>query len=193
MSDSVILTVFCRDMAYDFARDANHSFTYFGGPLELKVSGIKYGPKPLHHVATLFGDCLPELKGIVELRSGFPLIYGLCYSGCRMQYKPTCDRVELVSLTPTISADDWPYRDYPTLLPYFPLKVAKTKGMRYEKWAEAYPNMPDIQPADLVVAIPPPADIGVTLWGGHNDAEGITMVFECNLTSFEVNAYNVCT
>jgi hypothetical protein len=192
MADSVIMTVFCRDTAYYLARDTSHSFSYFGGPLDIKVSGVKHGPKPLHHIATLSGGCIAELKSVRPFDAR--LLYGLRYSGCRMRYKPvTSHQVELLSIEPTASDDDWPYRDYPAILPYVPLKVLKTKRMRYEKWAAFFPNMPTSQPADLVVAVPPPADIGVTLWGGFADAGDITIVFECDFASQEVSAYNICT
>jgi hypothetical protein len=48
--------------------------------------------------------------------------------------------------------------------------------------------MPDEQPADLIVAIPPPATLGMSLWGSWDDPEDVTIVFECDLTNKTVNA-----
>jgi hypothetical protein len=53
--------------------------------------------------------------------------------------------------------------------------------------------MPEEQPAELVAVVPPPATIGVSLWGRTGDAEQVAVVFECDLDAKEVTAYNVCS
>ena len=35
--------------------------------------------------------------------------------------------------------------------------------------------------------------IGVSVWGREGDAEGVAMVFECDLKEMKVTTYNVCT
>jgi hypothetical protein len=41
-----------------------------------------------------------------------------------------------------------------------------------------------------VVAVPPPATIGISLWSGA-DLDGVTIVFECDLKKKEISAFNV--
>jgi hypothetical protein len=50
--------------------------------------------------------------------------------------------------------------------------------------------MPAQQPAELIVAVPPPATIGVSLWGGA-DADDVTIMFACDLKKKQVSACNV--
>jgi hypothetical protein len=190
--DDYVLTAYVEGTSYYFRRFGSHAFSYFGGPSEYEITGMDHGPKRLHHIATIHGGELPALRGTGNL-GGLPLIYGMCFDGCRMKYKVTRYELELSELQPTTSSDNWPYPDFPTLLPYFPLEVFQSRTEPYRAWADRFPNLALDQPTDLVVAIPPPANIGVTLWGGFEDAEGVVIVFECDLKAHEVKAYNVCT
>jgi hypothetical protein len=52
--------------------------------------------------------------------------------------------------------------------------------------------MPEKQSADLMVAVPPPATLGVSLWG-CGDGEGVTIVFACDLKTNVVHVTNVTT
>jgi hypothetical protein len=53
--------------------------------------------------------------------------------------------------------------------------------------------MADEQPAELLVAVPPPATLGFSMWGPDGDREGVTVVFECDLAERTIRAYNRCT
>ena len=48
------------------------------------------------------------------------------------------------------------------------------------------------EPAELIVAVPPPATVGLSFWN-DGDLDGVTIVFECDLKNKEVRAYNVTT
>jgi hypothetical protein len=50
--------------------------------------------------------------------------------------------------------------------------------------------MPEKQPAELMVAVPPPATIGLSFWDS-GDRDGVTIVFECDLKKKEVKVYSV--
>jgi hypothetical protein len=52
--------------------------------------------------------------------------------------------------------------------------------------------MPEKQSAEMVVAIPPPATIGLSFWD-IGDGDGVTIVFECDLQKRQVRAFNVTT
>jgi hypothetical protein len=190
-----LVFAFHDDTLYAFERGDEFSGSWFGGPLDATISGLTLGPYPLHRVATLGGEHIPALKSTLEngLQIDIPLFYGLRYDGCSMHYRFRSNSdVELLHLAPTQSSVDWPYSDYPALLPYIPLRLAgEPRHERYQEFAERFWNMPEQQPAELLAAVPPPAAIGMSLWGKAGDAEEVTIVFECDLKEKLVKATNV--
>jgi hypothetical protein len=52
--------------------------------------------------------------------------------------------------------------------------------------------MPEKQSAEMIVAIPPPATVGLSFWD-CGDLDGVTIVFECDLQKRQVRAFNVTT
>jgi hypothetical protein len=182
-------------MAYEFARAHQYSPTVFGGPGEIVLGGVRHGPAPLHFIGRVSAVHVPILAEQRPL-FGLPLLYGMRYSGCRLSYRldRRSDRkVSLTSLTPRRSSRDWPYEHYPSLLPYVPLEIKQRRRMSYRAFARKYPNLANTQPASLVVVVPPPFSIGVSLWGPVGDAEEVTIVFECDVSRNTVEAYNICT
>jgi hypothetical protein len=188
-----LLTMFFNDTVYSFERSDEHSSFIFGGPFESqRFSGVPTGVRPLHLVACLR---LMELREL-ESRSRFfrlPLIYGFSYDGCEIKYKikPT-GWIEILTLWPTESSDDFPYENYPFYLPYAPLRLSERRSCEYSEFADGIPNMVEEQPAELIIAVPPPATLGVSLWGPSGDADCATVVFECDLSERTVRAYNRC-
>ena len=85
MPDEPLVFAFHDDRLYTFERAPRYSPSVFGGPLNTKISGQPFGPKPLHLVASLCGWHIPALSEnyLIEL----PLIYGLHYSGCQLDYR----------------------------------------------------------------------------------------------------------
>jgi hypothetical protein len=73
------------------------------------------------------------------------------------------------------------------------MAVTKRKKQSWQQFAAEFPNMKDKQPTELVVICPCPMTTGVSLWGREGDAEGVAMVFECDLAAKKVNTYNVCS
>ena len=176
MAVEQLVWAYCEGTVFSFERAQVHSPSVFGGPMEVELSGIEHGPKPLHLIARL------ATTDIRAMRGDIPLIYGMCYDGCRLEYRiDVIGKIELLKLRPTQSSEDWPYLNYPLLLPYVPLQIGETRSSSYEEFAEAFPNMPGLQPSELVVAVPPPATLGVSLWGGTGDADNVTILFECDL------------
>ncbi|HET7805001.1 MAG TPA: hypothetical protein VFL53_12210 [Pseudolabrys sp.] len=185
-----LVYAFHDDRLYTFERTARYSASKFGGPLCVKILGRSFGPKPLHLIASLGGWHIPSLNDhqLVEL----PLVYGLNYDGCRIDYRVSFGHtIELLDMQPAESSDDWPYPYFPPLLPYVPLRLEDTcRRTSYGAFASRFPNMPAQQPAELIVAVPPPATIGVSLWGGA-DADDVTIMFACDLKKKRVSACNV--
>jgi len=115
------------------------------------------------------------------------------FSGCQIAYRFTSREITIDSISPRVASKDWPYEDYPALLPFVPLRVAKKQKMNWKRFSDRFWNLPERQPAELVVVVPPPATAGVSVWGSSGDAEEVSIVFECDLSSQKVKAYNVCS
>jgi hypothetical protein len=188
MAEEQLVLAYCDGTVFSFERAQKHSASQFGGPMEVELSGIEHGPKPLHMIGRLGSSHLPAL-GQHHLFS-LPLIYGICYEGCELEYRvDVVGKVQLRKLRPTQSLEEWPYRHFPPLLPYVPLQVGDTRHCSYAEFAEPFPNMPGAQPTDLVVVVPPPATLGVSLWG-MGDGDDVTILFECDLADRIVYASN---
>lgn len=162
----------------------------FGGPLELPVEGIER-PESLHLVAWLHREHLGRLTPSACPRE-VPLVHPLRYSGGAMEYAFSDDSVRVSDLRPARPDDAWPYAGYPTLLPYHGLDVSDEIEEGWAAFARRAPNLPDAPPAELVVLVPPPRGLGFTLWGRAGDAEGVTLVFACDLAARTVRTFNVC-
>lgn len=160
----------------------------YGGPLSLHLTGVAAGPAPLHHIATLSAAQLPMLGS-----ASLPLLYGFQYSGCEMRYQYSAQAVEVLSLDPSESTEDWPYENYPAQLPRLALQLTQTQAESWQEFSARYPNLAAQQPAVLVAIIPPALTIGQSLWGEDGDAEEVCVVCECDLGQQTVHSYNICS
>lgn len=188
-----LLFAFHDETLYTFRRADRYSASVFGGPSRAKVEGVSFGPKPLHFIARLSAAHIPALS--THRMFDLPLIYGMYYDDCELSYRVIYGHeVELLGIAPRTSLEDWPYPDFPPLLPYVPLRLDdRPRRISYDEFAARFPNMPERQTAEMIVAVPPPASIGLSLWGDSGDGDGVTLVFECDLKSGLVNASNVTT
>jgi hypothetical protein len=186
-----LVHVFHSGRALSFARSAEHSTSTFGGPLEADVRGGALGA-PLHHVATLGVDHLRPL-GVPWRFGELPLVFSLRHSGCEIAYAFDVDTIRVESLAPAAPTPDWPYRGVPELLPCAPLEPGAAQATTWDAFRSRAPNLAPEPPAQLVVLVPPPATLGVSLWGRAGDAEGVTLVFACDLGSRRVRASTVTT
>jgi len=186
-----LLLAFDGKATYTFTRAEKHSFSVFGGPRDYKITGKRPLADNLHYIARLNHNDLPIL-GPPSYVFDVPLLYGLRYLNGNLAYRFEHSDISVLA-SPGTFDEDWPYRDYPTLLPYIPVAVTKRKKQTWRQFAAEFPNMKDEQPSELVVIVPPPMTIGVSVWGREGDAEGVAMVFECNLKEKKVTTYNVCT
>lgn len=173
------------------ARVDEHSFSSFGGPLELPVSGMPL-PRALHHIAWLNHN---QLKFLAPPRYiwDLPLVHPMRYSGGTLSYKFSREGIEVLELDRAEPSESWPYVGFPELLPYHPIEVSSIVSEEWAVFAERAPNLPEEQPSEVVVLVPPPQGLGFTLWGRGGDAEGVTIVFECDLSAKKVVTYNVCS
>ena len=166
--------------------------TYFGGPLDMRFTGIQYGPHRLHRVLTLDDSMIPGLKE--HTVSSMPLFYGLRFSGCRLMYRVRRRSVcHITEIEPRRSLRDWPYLDYPPLLPYIPLRLQRRISCTPQRFAKLSWQGLDIGLKNLVAIVPPIPVGGVSLWGPTGDAEGVQIIFECDLENQIIKASNQCT
>jgi len=173
---------------YKFEQADKRTVSYFGGPLWADFTGKSFGPKPLHQVACL-GQLHIRALGRHRLTE-LPLIFGMHYSGCELSYRiETRRKIEILRIEPASSLDDWPYPNFPPLLPFVPLRLEDIpRSESYDEFAQRFPNMPYPQPTELVVAVPPPATVGLSLWE-DGDLNDVTIVFECDLQKQQVKSY----
>ena len=186
-----------------YERTAQFSKSYFGGPPDyaFKFSGNAFGTRPIHHVMTLYWDALPgiEKKGFSDL----PLFYGIRYGGCCMKYEIVSpqlefsdieerlaakrglpnlsDECQILEMEPTKSSEDWPYVGYPELVPYVPLRLTERVQCSPEDFQGLILHGDEVKPEEVTVVIPPMFDLGISLFGPNADAEGLQLVFRCNL------------
>jgi hypothetical protein len=97
-----LVFVFFDDTVFSFERAHEHSLSLFGGPMEYELSGIAHGPKPLHMIARLSAV---DLRGPKRPLFDIPLIHGMCYEGCEIEYRVDGDHVEIRRMSPTESSD----------------------------------------------------------------------------------------
>ncbi len=174
-----------------FERASIPSSSRIGGASDIKFSGFVHGPSPLHHIVTLGSDALPgiEQKGFASLS----LFYGMCFDGCSMTYEVRdAIRYHLLELDPSESSDDWPYPEYPDLLPRVPLRLAKRIPCSRDQFSELLLQQDKIKADELIVVVPPLSDLGMSLWG-DGDEEGVQIIFRCDLQTRRVRAYNQCS
>src|SRR5689334_8887027 len=92
--------------AFFYERASGPSPSHFGGPTNIRFTGVVHGPRRLHHMMTLHRDAIPgiEKEGFSELS----LFYGMCYSGCTMAYEiGEGSNFHLLELDPSKSSADW--------------------------------------------------------------------------------------
>jgi hypothetical protein len=183
--------VFHEERAYFLERADALAASYFGGPCEESITGMGYGPRRLHHVATLHGDCVEPLWHIVGGGS-LRLLYGMCYEGCRLKYRSTSTGVKIMEMDPVTSTADWPYADYPAHLPYFPLRLQRSAVCTWEEFAALSCQPLARADGEAIVLVPPSPVLGMSLWGPSGDAECTQIVFRCDLAGRTVEAFNQC-
>jgi hypothetical protein len=164
-----------------------HSFSSFGGPLELPIQG----PQSLTHIAWLNHNQLKPL-GLPHQLLDLPLVHPMRHSGGSLRYSFSREGIQVLELEPVGPSDSWPYAGFPDLLPFYSIEVSSVVTEDWLTFSERAPNLRDEQPAEVVALLAPPQGLGFTLWGRAGDAEGVTLAFECDPSAKTVFTYNVC-
>lgn len=167
------------------------SWTHFGGPCEMTFTGAGSDPHSLHHILTLHADVIPSLA---YPGSEVSLFYGMQYDGCELSYRIlNSSQCEILKLYPSEAEVDLPYSDYPRLLPYIPLRLARRTNCTAKQFVKLAWQGLDIKPKTLAVIVPPIFIGGVSMWGRSGDAERVQIIFECDLEKKTIKASNQCT
>jgi hypothetical protein len=184
MSRETLVYAFHAGKIYEFEPADQHSASEFGGPMPSKITGQSFGSKPLHRIACLHGLDV-EALGAAHLRE-LPLVFGMHFDGCELCYRVKGrNEIEILRITPAESLDDWPYKNFPPLIPYVPLRLKDSpRDATYEEFASRFTDIPD-DSAELIVCVPEPATIGLSLWGAWCN---VTIIFQCDLQKREVRS-----
>ena len=178
--------------AYFFAPSNRYSPSYFGGPSDVVIAGPRHGPARLHHVLTLRGAVIPALGDFYVF--SIPLFYGLRYDGCILTYRmPERSACEICELEPRRSSNDFPYSDYPALLPYVPMRLVRRTRCTPRRFATFSWQGLNINAKSMVVIVPPIFTAGVSMWGPTGEAEGVQIIFDCDFETKTIRASNQCT
>lgn len=189
-----LLHIFHSGKAYRYSGTKRETSSYFGGPISGKLSGIGHGPAPLHQVAKLDGTDVGLLPKGEREHSDLVLIYGFRFDCCKLEYH-LCpgSEIRIVSSDQNKSSDDWPYENYPNEFPKVFLELTGMRVVSYKEFSSEWPNLPTLQPAEIIVLVPPPSALGASLWGEDGDAEGVTVVFEYDPIGKRIRTYNICS
>lgn len=194
-STEQLIAVYVDGKSYSFRSGGANAGSIYGGPLTQTVSGRPFGPARLHHVASLSAASLPFLGAPPRYVFNLPLVYGFRFDGCELTYRFAPNELEVLRISPDKSSEDWPYLDYPPLLPYIPVEAEPPVTQTWAAFASQFGIFSDAgeQPAELVAVVPPAFLIGQSLWGRDGDLEGVFIVFECDIARGLVRSFNVCT
>jgi hypothetical protein len=184
---------YCDGKAYFLEPTNAFSWTHFGGPGEMFFEGLDVETQYLHHILNLHAGVVPPLER-QPTGPAVPLFYGMQHEGCGLSYRMTKPSVcEMIELQPSEGDADYPYPDYPRLLPYIPMRLAKSFDCSARQFAELAWQGVDIKPNTMAVIVPPLFVGGVSMWGKWGDGEGVQIIFEYDLQNQTIRASNQCT
>lgn len=186
--------IYHRGRAYVTEFDPSPSARYwFGGELNLKVTGLPHGQNPLHRILTI--DLTDEFLGITapEDLKQVPLVYGIRVEACEMTYEATSTRqIKLKRGWELGASDDWPYANYPDTLPHLGLRLLKPVASTIEAFSEyTHQGLVLAEPDEMIILVPSIENYGgVSLWGEHG--WGVQIIFYLTLADRIVNVTQQC-
>jgi hypothetical protein len=186
-----LIAVYCEGCAYFLTAGPSLAKSAFGGPRQVTISGVPetiWKPDELHYIGRVSAH---DLAPLARYSSDLPLVYGVTFDGCRVRYEiESPSKVSLLDLDPARAAKDFPYSNYPSILPFVPLRLGRKQRMDYKTFSNEFPNMDEHQPADVVVAVPEAVSLGNPIWGPFGG--DVTIIFEYQAAQGTVTACNVC-
>jgi hypothetical protein len=166
---------------------------WFGGTLDLAVTGEPHGPYPLHRIMTI--DLTDDRLGIGDPHNlgQLPLVFGMRYEASEMRYEvDSCSSIKLkwpCEAGPS-SPDDWPYDGYPDTLPRLGLRFLDPTPCKLEAFSDlTHQGINFAEPDEVIVIVPSTQNYGdVSLWGEHG--WGVQILFHVTTADRIVFATN---
>lgn len=184
-----LLEAYCNGKRVSYDVSSVFSSSNFGGPLEGKLFGDNENAALLHQIAFIAGSDRPDTPFGRDL----PLLYGLLFSGCDVEYEVTAAGVHVERLWPDAPDQGWPYVDFPPILPYWHIAISGEAKCDWAEFSEDLLRVYEQQPSPLVMMMRPPVGVGVSLWGRSGDMEGVQIIWEVDIETNRVKTYNCCT
>ena len=133
------------------------------------------------------------LSGIDMAR--IPLVFPFRHDGGQIEYR--CDRngaIDVLSVSPELPTEDWPYENYPDAFTAVPFASSKPIECDREEYQEMFDDVaPGADSDSALIAIPPSEDYGVSLWGEIGDAEWVECAFVVNTKTGMITAETQCS
>jgi hypothetical protein len=203
MGSIPLLRAYHREHLYEYDISDRHTGCTFGGPCSSPIYGDIRNVEYLHQVAMIAGTQRPDYAS--KYLQNLPLLYGIRFSGCDLSYRLVSgtlphDRreilyrgIEILELSPDEPDDDWPYPNYPIYLPYWPIEVKVSRPCHWKEFAEEIFDARENPPSQLIFAMSPPTNLGISLWGLDGDMEGVQIIWEVDTDTNHVLVTNRST
>ena len=198
-----LLRAYYRQQLHEYDLSDRHNGSTFGGPCSTPIYGDVPNAEYLHQVAMISGTQRPDY--VSQSLQNLPLLYGLRFSGCDLSYRLVAGAiphegreilyrgVEILELYPDQPDDDWPYPNFPTYLPYWPIERKVSRPCSWNEFAEEIFDVREDPPSQLIFAMSPPTKLGVSLWGLDGDLEGVEIIWEVDTETQHVLVRNRST
>lgn len=183
--------VYWRGRLSVFVRPDEGEYAHrFGGELP---GGTKVPEQAtLHALLDIDTTQCAALEGLSQ--SKLPLIFPFRHDGGRLVYHLKDNTVEFDELSPDEPDEDWPYEEFPDILPLSTMGSSAAFEVDREDVEELlWQGFHDVPDDKVVIVIPPREDYGVSLWGEMGDAEMVQCVFVFDPVTGKVTVENQCS
>lgn len=174
-----------------FKRPDDGEFPHrFGG--ELPAGAVIPKGVILHALLHIDTTKCAALEGLVT--STLPLIYPFRYDGGRIVYHWNDKNLTIDELTPDEPDEEWPYEDFPDILPQSTMGSSAAFDVEREEFEELlWQGVPGVSDDKVIVVVPPREDYNVSLWGEYGDPEMVQCVFVFDPATGKVIAESQCS
>jgi hypothetical protein len=143
---------------------------WFGGALDLAITGEPHGPYPLHRIMTI--DLTDDRLGVGDPQNfgQLPLVFGMRYEASELRYEVESSasiKLKWPCEAGPSSPDDWPYDEYPDALPRLGLRFLDPSPCKLEAVSDlTHQGINFAEPDEMIVIVPSTKDYaGTSLWG----------------------------
>ena len=139
-----LISAYFEGCAYFLTPGPSSLNSVFGGPPPVTISGISgtiLQPEKLHYVGRISQHDIPPLGRHI---SEIPLFYGFTFDGCELRYElESSSTINLMDLDPARPLIDYPYPNYPPILPLIPLRLFpwRRTGVRVSSLYSSVPTL----------------------------------------------------